>query len=107
MSGTKAKFYWARIGDGNFEPVAVTGKKGERMAYTIGCPDPFPVDVADSAIVLSEDEYDRLSAPLTPKQEAAAQARERRYQALRNSHSYAGFGRSTPSRTQAAKARGA
>ena len=89
----RAKFYWARIGDGNFEPVAVRGKKGERMAYTIGCPDPFPVDVPDSAILLSEDEYEQLTAPLTPKQEAAAEARERRYRAMAGSHSYAGFGR--------------
>ncbi|KQN09834.1 hypothetical protein ASE85_02550 [Sphingobium sp. Leaf26] len=91
MSG--AKFYWARIGDGNYEPVAVTGKRGGRMAYTIGCPDPFPVDVPDAAILLNEDEYDQMKAPLTPKQEAASLRREKRYRAMQASHRYAGFGR--------------
>jgi hypothetical protein len=89
----KAQFHWARIGDGNYEPVAVKGKKGSRMAYTIGCPDPFPVDVPDSAIELSTDEYAKLTAPLTPKQEAAALARERRFRAMQATHGYAGFGR--------------
>ena len=91
----KAKFYWARIGDGNFEPVAVTGKKGSRMAYTIGCPDPFAVDDPDPAILLHEADhaFERLVAPLTPKQEEAALRRERKYRALQKSHAYAGFGR--------------
>lgn len=94
----KAKFYWARIGDGNFEPVAVRGKKGSRQAWTIGCADPFAVDEPDSAIKLLEkadDDFDGgpMSPPLTPKQEAAALARERRYRALAGSHGYAGFGR--------------
>lgn len=91
----KANFYWARIGNGNYEPVAVTGKKGARMAYTIGCADPFPVDEADSAIELyvDKDYPERPEPPLTPKQAAAAAARERRYQAMRTSHGYAGFGR--------------
>jgi len=73
----RSKFYWARIGDGNYEPVAVTGKKGFRMAYTIGCPDPFPVDAEDSAVLLHED--GPAEPPLTPKQEEAALRRERRY----------------------------
>lgn len=94
----EAEFYWARIGDGNFEPVAVRGKKGARMAYTIGCADPFAVDEANPAIVLLErddDSYDGgpIKAPLTPKQEAAARRRERRYREISASHGYAGFGR--------------
>lgn len=93
MADKKAKFYWARIGEGNYEPVAVTGKKGERLAYTIGCPDPFPVDTDDSAVLLAEDDYDRMQAPLTPKQEEAALRRERRYRAMAATHHYAGFGR--------------
>jgi hypothetical protein len=94
MAG-KAKFYWARIGNGNYEPVAVKGKKGVRMAYTIGCADPFQVDEPDSAIELYEDkDYpDRPEPPLTPKQEAAALRRERRYRELSGHHGYAGFGR--------------
>lgn len=92
MAG-KAKFYWAMIGNGNYEPVAVKGKKGERMAYTIGCPDPFPVDVEDSAVSLSEDEYDKLEAPLTPRQQVAADRREARFRLMAKSHGYAGFGR--------------
>lgn len=89
----RVRYHWARIGDGNYEPVAVTGRKGKRMAYTIGCPDPFPVDVEDSAILLATDEFDKMTPPLTPKQEAAALARERRFRAIQASHRYAGFGR--------------
>lgn len=97
-STDKPRFYWARIGDGNYEPVAVRGKKGKRKAWTIGCPDPFEVDVPDPAIALLEREQDSFDggpmlAPLTPEQEARAAARERRYQTLRFSHGYAGFGR--------------
>lgn len=92
MSG-KARFYWARIGDGNYEPVAVKGAKPHRMAYTIGCPDPFPVDGPDSAIELATGEYDRMEAPLTPKQEENARRREARYRAMNGHHGYAGFGR--------------
>jgi len=91
MANEKAKFYWARIGDGNFEPVAVKGKKGSRMAYTIGCPDPFPVDVDDSAVLLHDQGPEE--PPLTPKQEEAALRRERRYRAMSATHGYAGFGR--------------
>lgn len=94
---TRAKFYWARIGDGNYEPVAVRGKKGKRMAYTIGCPDPFAVDEPDSAVLLYAAEYpgddDFLDPPLTPAQEVNALRRERRARALMVSHGYAGFGR--------------
>ncbi len=91
----KPKFYWARIGDGNYEPVAVTGKKGARMAYTIGCADPFAVDEPDPAIQLYDDKDwpERPEPPLTPKQQEAALRRERRYQAMRATHNYAGFGR--------------
>lgn len=89
----KAKFYWARIGDGNYEPVAVRGKKGERMAYTIGCADPFAVDAPDTAVFLNEDEYEHLTPPLTPEQEENALRRERHARAQFESHGYAGFGR--------------
>lgn len=89
----KTQFYWARIGEGNYEPVAVKGKKGERMAYTFTCPDPFPVDTPDTVIQLNINEYDKLTPPLTPKQEARALARERRFRAMQENHRYAGFGR--------------
>lgn len=94
----KGKFYWARIGDGNYEPVAVTGKRGKRLAYTIACPDPFEVDVPEPAIKLlekSDDAYDGgpIAVPLTPKQEENARRRERQYRAMQGSHGYAGFGR--------------
>jgi hypothetical protein len=69
----------------------VTGKKGERMAYTIGCADPFPADTADTAILLSEE----LAAPLTPEQEENAARRERHARAQFKHHGYAGFGRAT------------
>lgn len=93
MSVQRARFYWARIGDGNYEPVAVRGKKGERMAWTIGCADPFPVDVPDAAVLLNEDEYEQMDVPLTPKQEEAAARRERHYREVAARHRYAGFGR--------------
>ncbi len=48
----KTAFYWAIIGDSAPEPVAVTGEPGARLAYTIGCPDPFEVDVPDTNIEL-------------------------------------------------------
>lgn len=48
----KTLFYWAIVGDSSPEPVAVTGKVGERLAYTIGCPDPFKVDGPDANIEL-------------------------------------------------------
>jgi hypothetical protein len=89
----KIKFHWARIGDGNYEPVAVSGKRGKRKAWTIGCGDPFEVDVPDSAIFLEESEFYEMLPPLTPKQEANAERRERAAQRAMKSHSYAGFGR--------------
>lgn len=89
----KARFYWARIGEGSYEPVAVTGKKPHRLAYTIGCPDPFEVDTPDSCIELATGEYDKMNRPLTPKQEENARRRERHYRAQNGNHGYAGFGR--------------
>ena len=89
----RARFYWARIGEGNYEPVAVRGKKGERMAWTIGCADPFPVDTPDTAILLAEDWTAALTAPLTPAQEENARRRERHARAQFQHHGYAGFGR--------------
>lgn len=97
MTIEKARFYWARIGDGNFEPVAVRGRKGERMAWTIGCADPFPVDTLDSAILLADEWGDQpespMTAPLTPAQEESAARRERHARAALEHHGYAGFGR--------------
>lgn len=55
MTDSKAQFYWAIIGDANPEPVAVVTKDGERFAYTIGCPDPFALDVPDPNIELVEE----------------------------------------------------
>jgi len=40
----KTQFYWAVVGDANPEPVAVTTENGKRVAYTIGCADPFDLD---------------------------------------------------------------
>jgi hypothetical protein len=51
MSG-KAEFYWAIVGDSEPEPVAVTGEPGSRMVHTIGCPDPFPLDVPGANVEL-------------------------------------------------------
>lgn len=55
MADKKAEFYWAIIGDANPEPVAVSvGEDGKRLAYTIGCPDPFELDVPEPNIELVE-----------------------------------------------------
>ena len=89
----KVRYYWARIGAGNPEPVAVVGQKPHRIATTLGCPDTFAVDDPDPAIMLYEDEFDALRPPLTPEQEERALKRERRAAALLISHRYAGFGR--------------
>ncbi len=49
----KTQFYWAIIGDANPEPVAVTTLDGKRVAYTIGCPDPFDLDSGNIELVES------------------------------------------------------
>lgn len=51
----KAQFFWAIIGDANPEPVAVLEKGGQRFAYTLGCPDPFPLDGPNPNIELIEE----------------------------------------------------
>jgi len=40
-------YFWAVVGDGNPEPVAVDGEPGNLRAYTIGCPDPYMLDDPD------------------------------------------------------------
>lgn len=44
----KPYYAWVRVGDGDPEPAAITGKKPHRKAVTIGCPDPFDVDDPES-----------------------------------------------------------
>lgn len=48
MSEAKTFYAWVRVGDGEPEPAAITGKKPNRKATTIGCPDTFDVDDPDS-----------------------------------------------------------
>lgn len=43
VSARKTKFYWASIGGADPEPVEVTAVDGKRVAFTLGCPDPFPL----------------------------------------------------------------
>lgn len=51
------EYAWVRVGDGDPEPAAITGTRPNRLATTIGCPDPFKVDDPESgcAIVLLID----------------------------------------------------
>ncbi len=39
----KTVFYWASIAGADPEPVEVATVDGKRVAYTLGCPDPFPL----------------------------------------------------------------
>jgi hypothetical protein len=92
----KAEFYWAIIGDANPEPVAVTMLDGKRVAYTIGCPDPF--DLEGGCVELIHDtqevnlrEYDfdameyreapvkPLTIPLKPSERAAEREKAERW----------------------------
>lgn len=43
MSERKSKFYWASVAGADPEPVEVTKVDGKRVAFTIGCPVPFPL----------------------------------------------------------------
>lgn len=52
MADKKADFQWAVIGDANPEPVSVVTKGGKRLAYTLGCADPFELDDPDANIEL-------------------------------------------------------
>lgn len=105
----KTEFYWAIVGDSAPEPVAVTGPKGARMAYTIGCEDPFPIDTPDSSVQLiysreqllyrvgDKDPVESMKIPKTPtarKKEREKSERwliEQERLGLRH-HGYVGFG---------------
>lgn len=84
MPNRKAEFYWAIVGEANPEPVAVTVKNGKRVAYTIGCPDPFVLDEPDSVIMLLSEEtvhfelvpMDPLEIPPVATAESVAKARK-------------------------------
>lgn len=102
----KTQFFWAIVGDSAPEPVAVSGADGQRVAYTIGCADPFPVDADDATIELiphtkgvqfvSLDVPEPLKIPATPEQtrkrreESEKQLAKERRRGI--SHGYAGFG---------------
>jgi hypothetical protein len=75
----KARFYWAIVGDANPEPVAVTTENGQRVAYTIGCADPFPLDVPEPNIELVESgamygggRWEQSAIRLTPPEKIRA-----------------------------------
>ncbi len=109
----KSIFYWAVVGDGNPEPVAVQGKKGSRQAFTIGCPDAYNIDeagcpcrllpemeqAADMAtnryIAKIEDvEMDPIEVPPNSLSPKVRRALEKQFaDDLAPKHSYAGFGR--------------
>ena len=93
---SNVRFYWARIGDGNPEPVAVKRENGKRVCYTLACPDPYDVEGKTSPVKLGdriEPDYDFLR-PDEQALEDKRDARRREYYFKKHtSHSYAGFGR--------------
>ncbi len=104
----KTEFFWAIVGDSAPEPVAVTGPDGERMAYTIGCEDSFPLDTPDSPVEIihrpqqwaMHKDYDdppkAMDIPQTPtarKKEREKNERRLARDAARGIyHGYVGFG---------------
>jgi hypothetical protein len=98
---TETFYAWVRVGDGNPEPAAVEGKKGERKATTLGCPDPFLIDEKGCPCKLLYDGNTQMGSMATmepPDDEISAseaRKREREYRAYMRAarHSYAGFGR--------------
>jgi hypothetical protein len=105
----KAAFFWAIVGDSEPEPVAVTGEPGNRMAYTIGCADPFPLDIPSPNIEIVcesgmfgggnwRQEPVRLRVPeklRSADHDKARNEAERRLERDRKRgvvHGYAGFG---------------
>lgn len=87
----KTEFWWASVAGANCEPVEVTTKDGERVAYTCGCADPFYLDRADCPVELVPATGQTLGAmerQLTPKQDVRAEAKWRREQ--RQHHGWRG-----------------
>lgn len=107
----KSQFYWAVVGDGSPEPVAVRGERGSRQAFTIGCPDPYLIDQGDCPcrllpymeqahkdnryIAKIEDvEASPMVVPLNSLSPKVRRALEAQFRAdLKPRHRYAGFGR--------------
>lgn len=48
----KAAFWWASVAGAEAEPVEVAELEGERVAYSLGCADPFYLDRDDCPCVL-------------------------------------------------------
>ena len=110
-------YAWVRVGDGDPEPAAIKGKKPNRTATTLGCPDPFNVDdpASGCSLVLLAEAPGRYSSPhwaaiygradeyeiefeaenCVEVTAAEAAEREKAYRkAIKEQpHSYAGFGR--------------
>ena len=62
--GAAPQYFWAIVGDNKTaEPVLVRDDK----AYTIGCPDPFNLAVADPAVRLIPKERDSLKPMEIPR----------------------------------------
>ena len=93
----KTEFVWVRVGDGDPEPAALEGKKGERKATTIGCPDPFMIDEKGCPCKLIYDgdrthgrKTNELLAVIEVPDKPIAESTARK---LAKQYSYAGFGR--------------
>jgi len=95
----KSEFWWASVAGSKTEPVEVTKLDGERVAFTCGCGDPFYLDRPDCPVLLvpvSEYRGNGLTEdgpmirPLTPKQEAAEERRQRRLISAAQNHSWRG-----------------
>ena len=104
-------FYWAVVGDGNPEPVAVTEEGGVRKAFTIGCPDPYMIDEPgcpcrilpelDQAVKgnryiakVKDVPQEPMGVPENTLSPKVRRALEKQFRAqLAPRHGYAGFGR--------------
>lgn len=50
MSKRKTEFWWASVAGADCEPVEVTKKDGERVAYTCGCGATTRAETAEAAL---------------------------------------------------------
>jgi hypothetical protein len=104
-------YFWAVVGKGNPEPVAVDGEPGSLRAYTIGCPDPYLLDdpacpcrllptveqaVRDNRYIakIKDGPPEPIEVPENTLSRKVRRDLEARFAAkLAPRHSYAGFGR--------------
>ena len=89
------KFAWIRVGDGDLEPAAIKRVDGVRTAFTIACPDGFPLGKGSAVKVgdTIEPPYEMLTDAEQAREDALARKRQAYYRKMNPLHGYAGFGR--------------